>query len=90
MVNLSSDQLLTHRLAHLNITCLCATLNCTTYVQRKYNCSTLNQYFVLPLNGSKQCLIHTFKAIHVPGTLDLGTTLIPGGGGFIATLLQWS
>ena len=41
-----------------------------------YGASALKQYFVLHLNGSKHCLMCTFKAIHVLGILDPSTSLI--------------
>ena len=38
--------------------------------------STLNQYFVLPMNGSKYYLKYTFLVFPVLGILGLGTSLI--------------
>ena len=38
--------------------------------------STLNQYFVLPKNGSKYYLKYTFLAFPVLGILGLGTSLV--------------
>ena len=37
--------------------------------------STSEHCFVLPLNGSKHCLLYTFKAIYILGILDPGTSL---------------
>ena len=42
--------------------------------------STLNQYFVLPKNGSKYYLKYTFLVFPVLGILGLGTSLLSGKG----------
>ena len=38
--------------------------------------SALKEYFVLTSNGSKYYLKYTFKAVHVLGVFELGTSLV--------------
>lgn len=49
---------------------------------------TLEQYFVWPLNGSKDYLMYTFEVVHVLGTLDPSTSLVAKLSITCATFLE--